>query len=72
MTAVEVDERASNGVKVRLLWDAETDQSRVEVTDDKGEMNYTITARDRAEAIRAFQHPGAFRPFENTEMEVSA
>ena len=56
----ELDQRASQGIEVRLLWNAETKDVLVSVTERDGMgFEFQVPAPD---ALNAFRHPYAYAP----------
>lgn len=61
MTLVELAERRSNGLLVRLLWDPQRNQTVLRYRDRRtGELFVFDVPNERA--LVAFRHPNAFRP----------
>jgi hypothetical protein len=61
MTLVELAERKSNGLLVRLLWDPQRNQAVLRYRDRRtGDAFLTDVPNERA--LVAFQHPNAYRP----------
>lgn len=59
---VELDERTSHGLTVRLLWDPETDDVFVECSEADGAA--TFRRPDASDALDAFRHPFAYPELE--------
>jgi len=58
---VELAERRSCGIVVRLLWDSHRGQTSVRYRDRKSRETFFVDVpNDRA--LEAFEHPNAFRP----------
>ena len=55
----ELDHRTSDGIDVRLLWNAQTDQVFVAVEDQRSGELFEVTVRG-ADALDAFHHPYAY------------
>ena len=55
-TTIELAERHSDGVEVRLLWNRATNQVTLEVTDDRTEATYEVLVAGEL-AMDAFRHP---------------
>jgi hypothetical protein len=56
---IELANRRSGGVEVRLLWSRDSDVCTIAVTDDRtGEVFEVTVTRDRA--LDAFYHPFAY------------
>jgi hypothetical protein len=55
----ELDSRSGDGLEVRLLWNAQTDQVSVLVEDSKTEEAFELEV-DPADALTAFHHPFAY------------
>jgi len=61
MTLVELAERKSDGLLVRLLWDPDRDQIVLRYRDrSTGDEFLTDVPNDRA--LVAFEHPNVYRP----------
>jgi hypothetical protein len=61
MTLVELAERKSDGLLVRLLWDPQRNQTVLRYRDRKtGDAFLSDVPNERA--LVAFQHPNAYRP----------
>ena len=61
MTLVELAERRTDGLLVRLLWDPERNQTVLRYRDRQtGETFLADVPNDRA--LVAFEHPNAYRP----------
>lgn len=58
-TLRELDQRTSDRIDVRLLWDARTNQVFVAVEDQLDGASHTFEV-DGAEALTAFHHPYAY------------
>ena len=58
-TLRELDRRTADGIDVRLLWDARTNEVFVAVEDHRGGGSQTFGV-DGAEALAAFHHPYAY------------
>ena len=58
----ELDFRASNGLEVALLWQADDEQMIVEVVDTKLDDAFRVQIA-ASEALDAFQHPYAYAAF---------
>ena len=58
-TIRELDHRNSDGIDVRLLWDAQTNRVWIAVEDERlgGSQTFAV---DDAEALAAFRHPYAY------------
>ena len=57
----ELARRTYGGIDVRLLWDALRDRILVRYRDARTGDAFT-TEVPKAEALRAFEHPNAYRP----------
>jgi hypothetical protein len=55
----ELDHRTSDGIDVRLLWDALTDRVSLALADERSGESFTVEV-DPGEALSAFQHPFAY------------
>jgi hypothetical protein len=55
----ELDRRTSDGIDVRLLWDAETDRVSLALSDERSGQSFTFEV-DPSEALTAFHHPFAY------------
>jgi len=63
MDLVELAERRSNGLVVRLLWDRDGDRTILRYRDGlTGEA--FVTEVPKPEALAAFHHPNVYRPLE--------
>jgi hypothetical protein len=58
----ELDFRASNGLEVALLWQADDERMIVEVVDTKLDDAFRVQIA-ASEALDAFQHPYAYAAF---------
>jgi hypothetical protein len=58
-TIRELDHRTSDGIDVRLLWNADTNRVWIAVEDQRlgGSQTFAV---DDAEALSAFRHPYAY------------
>lgn len=56
----ELDQRASDGLDVRLLWRASDDRVFVTVADAKTGERFTVDVREGDSAREVFHHPYAF------------
>jgi hypothetical protein len=54
----ELDRRTSDGIEVRLLWDALTHRVSLALSDERSGESFTFEV-DPSEALSAFQHPFA-------------
>lgn len=59
ITLRELDQRTADGIDVRLLWDARTNQVFVAVEDHRCGGSQTFEV-DGIEAVAAFHHPYAY------------
>jgi hypothetical protein len=55
----ELDRRTSDGIDVRLLWDALTDRVLLALSDERSGQSFTFEV-EPSEALTAFQHPFAY------------
>jgi hypothetical protein len=55
----ELDQRNSDGIDVRLLWDPRTNHVTVAVRDERSHESFEL-AVDAADALAAFHHPYAY------------
>jgi hypothetical protein len=55
----ELDQRNSDGIDVRLLWNSATDAVTVSVNDTKRRESFELEV-DGADALDAFNHPYAY------------
>jgi hypothetical protein len=55
----ELDQRFTDGIDVRLLWDSATNRVTVTVRDEKLGESFSLEV-DGADARNAFEHPYAF------------
>jgi hypothetical protein len=55
----ELDHRSNDGIDVRLLWSAQTDQVWIEVCDHRSGGSFRLEV-ERSEALGAFRHPYAY------------
>ena len=55
----ELDHRRNDGIDVRLLWDARTDQVSLAVVDERSGESLTFEL-DPKDALTAFHHPYAY------------
>ena len=61
MAVVELAERRTSGILVRLLWDSDRCQTMVRYRDRMSRDTFLVDVpKDRA--LEAFEHPNAFRP----------
>jgi hypothetical protein len=67
----ELDLRASDGIVVRLLWDAGTGQVSVAVEDTRGGDSFEFEV-DGSEALAAFYHPYAYAPATRVDQALVA
>jgi hypothetical protein len=58
----ELDYRNNHGVKVRLLWNSDTDAVLVEVEDERTGEHFELNA-DRDKARDVFEHPYAYTTY---------
>jgi hypothetical protein len=56
----ELDDRISNGIHVRLLWNPSDDRGSVAVDDAKTEDCFELPVRDSDRALDVFRHPYAY------------
>jgi hypothetical protein len=63
MTLVELAERRSSGLVVRLLWDRTRDQIVLRYCDRLTGDSF-VTDVPNARALAAFQHPNVYRPMQ--------
>jgi hypothetical protein len=56
----ELDQRAGDGIEVRLLWRPHDDRALVAVSDSKSGESFTIEVRDDQRALDVFHHPFAY------------
>ena len=61
MNLVELAERRSSGLVVRLLWDPARDQAVLRYR-DRLTGDAFVTDVPNARALAAFEHPNAYRP----------
>ena len=61
MTLVELAERRSSGLVVRLLWDRARNQTVLRYCDRMTGDSF-VTDVPNARALAAFHHPNAYRP----------
>ena len=61
MDLVELAERRSNGLVVRLLWDRERNRTVLRYR-DRLTGDAFATEVPRSQALSAFHHPNAYRP----------
>lgn len=57
----ELDRRASNGIVVRLMWNARVGRVSVAVQDTRADDSFEFEVQ-RSEALAAFHHPYAYAP----------
>jgi hypothetical protein len=55
----ELDRRTSDGIDVRLLWDALTDRVSLALSDERSGESFAFEV-DPSEALTAFHHPFAY------------
>ena len=55
----ELDRRRSDGIEVRLLWNAQDNRVSVAVADERSGESFELEV-DRTEALAAFHHPYAY------------
>jgi hypothetical protein len=60
---VELDERESNGIRVTLVWNRETDMASVLVWDERDSQSFAIAVENRDNAYDVFNHPFAYVAF---------
>jgi hypothetical protein len=66
----ELDHRASDGIEVRLLWDAETKDVLVSVVERDGVgFEFQVPATD---ALDAFHHPYAYAAYGDQYIPLAA
>jgi hypothetical protein len=66
----ELDHRASDGIEVRLLWDAETKDVLVSVVERDGVgFEFQVPATD---ALDAFHHPYAYAAYGDQHIPLAA
>jgi hypothetical protein len=63
MELVELAERRSSGVVVRLLWDRMRNQTVLRYRDEQSGDRF-VTDVPNARALTAFRHPNVYRPKE--------
>jgi hypothetical protein len=56
----ELDRRHSDGIDVRLLWNARENRVIVTVNDAKTDAAFTIEVREGQRALEVFHHPFAY------------
>jgi hypothetical protein len=56
----ELDQRATDGLEVTLLWDSERDVASVEVVDTKTGEEFEIAVGENDNALDVFNHPYAY------------
>jgi hypothetical protein len=61
MALVELAERTSNGLLVRLLWDPQRNQTVLRYRDRRTGDAFVTDVPNR-DALTAFQHPNVYRP----------
>lgn len=59
-TIHELDQRITDGVDVRLLWNSLTDRVSVTVEDQQTGEFFEVPVVDPADALIAFRHPYAY------------
>jgi hypothetical protein len=58
--AVEIDQRTSDGIEVRLLWHPGSGDVAISVSDRRTDEQFTMSV-DPSQALDAFRHPFALR-----------
>ncbi len=56
----ELDHRATDGIDVRMLWDADTDRVVIAVDDARSGEAFTVDVRAGESALDVFRHPFAY------------
>ncbi len=69
--ARELDHRTSDGIDVKLLWSARTDQVWVAVRDDRAGTSFRLEVEPE-DALVAFRHPYAYVAGEDADHAVAA
>jgi hypothetical protein len=67
----ELDSRTSDGIEVRLLWNARTDRVSVSVDDRRYGDSFALDV-EPAVALDAFRHPYAYAHMECRERALAA
>ena len=68
---VELDERESNGIRVTLVWNRETDTLTVLVWDERTSQSLSLDIEADEDAYDVFNHPFAYAAFRGLD-EVPA
>ncbi len=69
--ARELDHRESDGIDVKLLWSARTDQVWVAVRDERAGTSFRLEV-EPGDALTAFRHPYAYVAAEDADHAVAA
>ena len=64
---VELDERESNGIRVTLVWNRETDTLSVLVRDERTSQSLALDIADDDDAYDVFDHPFAYAAFRSLD-----
>jgi hypothetical protein len=67
----ELDHRTNDGIDVKLLWNARTNNVFVAVEDHKSGETFELDVR-AGDAYVAFHHPYAYRSFRDHESALAA
>jgi hypothetical protein len=62
-TTIELDSRTTDGIDVRLLWNATTNRVTVTAHDVRSGEALEVEVRDHERALDVFHHPYAYAAF---------
>jgi hypothetical protein len=68
---VELDERESNGIRVTLVFDRETQTASVLVWDERTAQSLEIEIQETDDVYDIFNHPFAYAAFRSVDEQVT-
>jgi hypothetical protein len=66
-TIIELDNRTTDGIEVRMLWDRAANRVTVTASDVRSGEALEIEVRDSERALDVFHHPYAYAAFHGVE-----